>query len=228
MACCVPPSAPDRGQPRPLRIAAAGEGKLIISSFEAALAPLPASGTGSGQGTHAGASPAEGAGLTLFPEVPTPATAAAQLCDGVHTVAQRLAPSAAGQMVARIDLFLRAGAEPPKGILTLHRDDPGKKDRPAAEPLPGLTAIPLGAVPTEMPGWVQCPLPAPCRLDGSVWVVCRVTEGEAQWFTAAPPPINDTMVLTSSGGADWQPVAGLGGEKIWAQLSLGLLPAADG
>jgi hypothetical protein len=196
----------------PLRITAAGPGQIILQDFSTTLRPLvgqdyrPSGGSGQ---------PVE----TLVPPGLNPVAAAAQLCDAAHLVAQRLDPPICNATIGSLGLYLSAGATPLQGAVALH----GGTERPDPQPLWEQPAASLPTVPEAPPHWATCRLKSPWRPGAPVWVVCRITAGEAFWFTAPARPAGVGPLLTSSGGGGWEP-ASAAGVLGWAQIRVGVVP----
>jgi hypothetical protein len=190
----------------PLRVTAAAATSVKLASFEARLQPVPAPP----------ADPTTSPPLeTPYPVTVVPETRTAQLCDPSHSVAQPVENLPSGFAIASISLLVRAGGEPATGSVALHGGD----DAPDAAPLRGAEA-PLGAqTGGGSPDWVSCRLPEPVVPVGPVWAVCRITSGEALWFTGLKLPDGFKAARARLGDGDWT-AAPAGG---WAQLQLSLV-----
>lgn len=195
----------------PLRVTSAARGQIILQDFAASLRP-PVD-RDDGAGTKPGP-PVE----TMVPDIGSPDAGTAQLCDAAHLVAQRLEPPFCDATIASLGLYMAAGAGPALGTVALHGGAERPDPQPFAEQPETSLPMPLDAA----PGWATCRLQQPWKPGDPAWVVCRITSGEAFWFTAsAERPKGFGPLLTSSGGGPWVSVA-----AGWAYLRLGVVPGS--
>jgi hypothetical protein len=201
----------------PLRLSAAGPGRVVVSVFEATLAPEPPA-------PPRPAPPRPPEETVYLTPIPAATVDRAQLCDAGHSVAQGFAPLPAGRLLSSIGLYLRPGTDALAGTLSICADAAGI---PAADPMDG-GAIPLNAAgsATGAPGFATCRPAAPLALSqGPWWLVCELAQGEGLWFTAATRPVEAAATLARTLGGSWTPATAA--PKGWAQTRLRTIAAPE-